>query len=299
MKTIIRTLITFLIFFIFPSYSIAAKPKELRVYLIPTEAPDIVVKKHQPLADYLKKRLGVEVKLTVPPTYPEVIEAIEKGQADLSYLGALTYLQAKEKVPDIEPIVTAQAIHTTVIITRKGSGIKSIKELKGKTFAFGSESSTSGHLVPRGDLLSSGIDPSKDFARFIFAGGHDKVAFAVAKGEIDAGALYKPVFDRLVSEGKVSDKDVMVIWESPPFADFPWVASGRLDKGFKKEIKDAFLTLNDPKILDPLKATGYREVSASLFDKIKEYAEKLGFIKPATKKGEAPGGGADDIGMGY
>jgi phosphonate transport system substrate-binding protein len=138
--------------------------------------------------------------------------------------------------------------------------------------------------VPRGHLLSSGIDPSKDFARFIFAGGHDKVAFAVAKGEADAGALYKPVFDRLVSEGKIGDKEVMAIWESPPFADFPWVVSGRLDKGFQKEIKEAFLTLNDPKILDPLKAAGYREVSASAFEAIKEYAEKFGFIKPATKK---------------
>jgi phosphonate transport system substrate-binding protein len=263
------------------SFAIAEKPKELRVYVIPTEKPEIVLKAHEPLAAYLEKKLGVKVTLTVPPTYPEVTEAVVKGTADLSYLGGLTYIQAKQQAPTIVPIVTSTAVHTTVMIARPASGIKSIKtDLRGKTFAFGSESSTAGHLIPRGHLLSDAhVNPEKDFAKFIFAGGHDKVAMAVASGEVNAGALYKPVYEKLVKEGKVAKGQVEVFWESPPFPDFPWVASGGLDPGFRDAIKAAFLALQDPKVLEPLKTAGYRELKDEEFALIRSYANMLGFLK--------------------
>jgi len=258
----------------------AEKPKELRVYVIPTEKPEIVLKAHESLASYLEKKLGVKVKLTVPSTYPEVTEAVVKGTADLSYLGGLTYIQAKSQVPSIVPIATATAVHATVMIAQPASGIKSIRDLKGKTFAFGSESSTAGHLIPRGHLLTAAhVNPETDFAKFIFTGGHDKVAMAVANGAVNAGALYKPVYEKLVKEGKIAKGQVEVFWESSPFPDFPWVASSGLDPGFRDALKDAFLTLKDPKVLEPLRTTGYKELKDEEFALTRSYAKMLGFLK--------------------
>ena len=263
------------------SFAFAEQPKELRIYVIPTEKPEVVLKNHEPLARYLEKKLGVKVKLTVPPTYHEVTEAVVKGAADLSYLGGLTYIEAKQQAPTIVPIVTSAVVHTTVMIARPESGIKSMRDLLGKTFAFGSKSSTSGHLIPRGRLLVSEmrINPETDFSKFIFAGGHDKVAMAVVNGEVNAGALYKPVYEKLVKEGKLAKGQVEVFWESPPFPDFPWVASGGLDPRFRDAIQAAFLALRDPQVLEPLKAPRYREMKDEEFALIRAYAKGFGFLK--------------------
>ena len=107
--------------------------------------------------------------------------------------------------------------------------IKTFADLKGKRFAFGSPSSTSGHLMPRFFLGEAGISPDTDFANVAFSGAHDATAAFVAAGKVDAGALNASVWDKLVAQGKVDTAKVHVFATTPPYFDYNWTVRGDLD----------------------------------------------------------------------
>lgn len=279
-KVLVLPFLSFMLVVGLSSLVWAEKPKELRVVIIPVVKPEEFAKAHQLLASYLEKRLNIKVKVTVPAKYEEAVDAIVKGTADLAYLGGLTYIQAKKQAPGIQPIVAAiPNKHYTVMITKAESGIKSISDLKGKGCAFGSEGSTSGHLIPRGYMLAIKFDPAKDCSKMVFTGGHDKTAMAVANGEIDAGALYEPVYEKMAAEGKISKDKVVVFWKSPPFADYPWVVRAGLDPAFVKTLQKAFVDLKDKAVMEPLKIEGYTEITDDAFKIIEAYVDRLGFVK--------------------
>jgi phosphonate transport system substrate-binding protein len=169
-------------------------------------------------------------------------------------------------------------------ITTKSSGIKSLKDLKGKTFAFGSVSSTSGHLMPRYFLLKNGINPEKDFAKFSFSGAHDATAAWVEAGQVDAGALNFLVWDKLVQTKKVDTDKVGIFWTTPPYVDYVWMVRGGVDKGMVDKISKAFLKLNpsnpeDKKLLDLHRTKGYIVAKDEEWKGIEEAAVAAGLLK--------------------
>ncbi|MEG0047409.1 MAG: phosphate/phosphite/phosphonate ABC transporter substrate-binding protein, partial [Comamonas sp.] len=143
----------------------ADTPAVLRVSAIPDEAPTELQRKFKPLGEYLSQATGMKVVFTPVSDYAAVVESLATKKLDLAWLGGFTYVQAKIRTNGTAiPIVqrAEDAVFTSKFITADPA-IKTLADLKGKTFAFGAPSSTSGSLMPRFFLQQDGLNPEKDF----------------------------------------------------------------------------------------------------------------------------------------
>src|SRR6516162_541685 len=223
-----------------------AQQNVLKVSAIPDEAPTELQRKFEPLGKYLEKQIGMKVEFIPVTDYAAVVESLASRRLDMAWLGGFTFVQTKLRTNGTAiPIVQRQEDATFIsrFITAQPD-IKSLADLKGKTFAFGSPSSTSGHLMPRYFLLEQGIDPEKDFKRVAFSGAHDATAAFVESGRVDAGVLNASVWDKLVEEKKVDTSKVRVFATTPPYFDYNWTVRGDLDPALVKKLTNAFLELN-------------------------------------------------------
>jgi phosphonate transport system substrate-binding protein len=260
--------------------------KELRLSAIPDENPQEMLRIYQPFADYLTKEIGIPVKFTPVVDYAATVEGLAANRLDMVWYGGLTSVQAAKRAKGAHRIIMRKedAEFKSYFITTKSSGIKSLKDLKGKTFAFGSVSSTSGHLMPRYYLLKNGINPEKDFAKFSFSGAHDATAAWVEAGQVDAGALNFLVWDKLVQTKKVDTNKVVIFWTTPTYVDYVWMVRGGVDKGTVDKITKAFLKLNpsnpeDKKLLDLHRTKGYIVAKDTDWKGIEEAAVAAGLLK--------------------
>jgi len=261
----------------------ASADEPLRVGLIPNENPEEVEAQYQPLEDYLKKELGREVELSVPTTYNAVVEAMVSGELDLAYFGGLTYVQARQRA-DVHPLFTEVNPRTgttkyhSVIIVPADSDIEKVEDLEGETFAFGSVSSTSGSLYPSIMLDEAGIDYRTELGEVIYTGGHDTTAQAVANGRVAAGGLEDRILYDLQEEGIIEKDAVRVVAKSAPIEGYPWVVRDALPAKTEKELIDAYLSIEDPELLDLLRAEDYEKVQASDYDYVEKQARKLDLL---------------------
>jgi phosphonate transport system substrate-binding protein len=255
----------------------------LRVGLIPNQNPEKVEAQYEPLEEHLSGELGMDVELSVPTSYNAVVEAMASERLDLAYFGGLTYVQARERT-DVKPLVTEINPETgttrygSVIIVPAESGIREVEELEGKTFAFGSVSSTSGSLYPSIMLDRAGIDYRTDLGEKIYTGGHDAAAQAVANGRVDAGGLEDRILRDLQEKGVIQEDAVRVIARSEPIEGYPWVVRESLPDELEEEIANAFIDIEDPELLDLLRAEGYERVDAEDYDYVEEQARKLDLL---------------------
>ncbi|MEJ7842384.1 MAG: phosphate/phosphite/phosphonate ABC transporter substrate-binding protein [Rubrobacter sp.] len=261
----------------------ASGDEPLRVGLIPNENPEEVEAEYQPLEDYLKKELGGEVELSVPTTYNAVVEAMVSGELDLAYFGGLTYVQARQRA-DVHPLftevnpTTGTTKYGSVIIVPADSDVQNVEDLEGETFAFGSVSSTSGSLYPSIMMEQAGIDYRTDLGEVVYTGGHDTTAQAVANGRVAAGGLEDRILYDLQEEGIIEKDAVRVIEESDPIEGYPWVVRDALSDKDEQALTDAFLGIEDPELLDLLRAEDYQKVQAGDYDYVEEQARKLDLI---------------------
>ena len=160
--------------------------------VIPWQVSAEQEKKLEPLADYLSKALKRPFKFEITKDYETAIDLLVKKKVDIAYLAPTSYIEAHRRDPNVEPLVaqinkeTKRPWYTAVIIANKTSGIKTLKDLKGKRFAFVTKLSTSGYVVPTVHFQEIGINPERDFSSVIFAGSHDKTKQALVSGEVDA-----------------------------------------------------------------------------------------------------------------
>ncbi|MGH8751204.1 MAG: putative selenate ABC transporter substrate-binding protein [Burkholderiales bacterium] len=238
----IRFLALLLLFF----SSLLHAENVLRVSAIPDEAPTELARKFAPLGAYLEKETGMKIVWTPVTDYAAVVEGLAAKKIDLAWLGGFTFVQARLRTGNAIPIAqrAEDEKFTSQFITASGSGIKRLQDLKGKTFAFGSVSSTSGSLMPRYFLLQHGLNPERDFKRVAYSGAHDATAAWVASGKAEAGVLNASVWDKLVESGKVDPKQVIVFWTTPPYYDYNWTVRGDLDPVLVKKLTQAFLKLD-------------------------------------------------------
>ena len=262
------------------------KLKELRVSTVPDENPQELLRIYKPFAKYLSKEIGIPVKFIPVLDYAATVEGLAANRLDLVWYGGFTSVQAALRAKGAQRIIMRKedAKFKSKFITRKGSGIGSLKDLKGKTFAFGSVSSTSGHLMPRFFLQQAGINPEKDFAKFAFSGAHDATAAWVQAGKVDAGALNFLVWEKLVRNKKVDTSKVEVFWTTPPYVDYVWTIRGGIDQDQVKRISNAFLKLDDnkpahKKLLKLHRTKGYIPAKDSQWEGIKKAAISAGMLK--------------------
>lgn len=218
-----------------------------RVTTIPEEAATEQVRKFTPLAAYLEKQLGVKVEFTPVNDYPAAVEALVNKKVDLVWFGGFTHVQANLRSGGkIVPIAQREedTKFQSVFIAKTDSGIKGLADMKGKQISFGSQSSTSGHLMPRHFLLQAGITPEKDFKRIAYSGAHDATIASVVSGKVDAAALDITVWKKFVTENKVDTKAVDVFYTTAPYFNYNWSVHADMPAAMRDKVRDALLGLN-------------------------------------------------------
>ncbi|MDR8014475.1 putative selenate ABC transporter substrate-binding protein [Ectopseudomonas guguanensis] len=257
----------------------------LKVSAIPDEAPTELLRKFKPLGAYLEQELGMKVEFVPVADYAAVVEALAADRIDMAWLGGFTFVQARLKTGNAVPLVQREqdAEFTSKFIT-SDPAVKSLQDLKGKTFAFGSVSSTSGSLMPRYFMLQDGIKPEDFFSRVAYSGAHDATAAWVQAGKADGGVLNASVWQKLVDAGKVDTDKVKVFATTPTYYDYNWTVRGNLDADLQAKIKSAFLALDPAKsehkaILDLQAASRFIETKPENYQGIEEAARAAGLLK--------------------
>jgi phosphonate transport system substrate-binding protein len=267
---------------------VAAQAQQvLRVTAIPDESPTELARKFAPLGQYLESKLGMKVEWTPVTDYAAAVETVVNKKIDLAWFGGFTFVQASVRSNGkIVPLVQREEDEKfrSVFITDARSGINKLEDLKGKTLSFGSQSSTSGHLMPRSFLLAAKINPDVDLKRVAFSGAHDATIAAVASGKVDAGALNISVWEKFVAEKKVDTAQVKVFYTTPAYYDYNWSVHADMPQALQDKIKAAFLALdpNTPQgkeILGLQRATKFVPTKPENYTGIKAAAENAGLLK--------------------
>jgi phosphonate transport system substrate-binding protein len=259
----------------------------LKVTTIPEEAATEQVRKFGPLVKYLERSTGMKIEFTPVSDYPAAVEALVNKQVDLVWFGGFTHVQAQLRSGGkIIPIAQREedTKFRSVFITNKDSGIKTLADLKGKQVSFGSQSSTSGHLMPRSFLLDAKIDPDKDFKRVAYSGAHDATIASVVSGRVDAAALDITVWEKFVKEGKVDVSKTDVFYTTPPYFNYNWSVHADMPAATRDRISKALLDLsmNDAEgkeILTLNRATRYISTKAENYKGLENAGRSAGLIK--------------------
>lgn len=264
---------------------------------IPDQDPEVLQRLYTKLADYLEAELGVPVEYKPVTDYAAAVTAFKVGDLDLVWFGGLTGVQARLQVPGAEAIAQRdidEQFHSVFIANtatgfKEFSDIQDLTQIKGRTFTFGSESSTSGRLMPQHFMEEAGLDTAQDFKGEVgFSGNHDTTIKLVEAGTYEVGALNEQVWLDRVAEGAVDTTKVAVIWRTPPYYDYHWVISPEVDErygdGFAEKVQAALMAL-DPavpehkEILDLFGAERFIATDNDNYAEIEAVGRKIGKIQ--------------------
>lgn len=249
-------------------------PKELVFGVIPVAGSTSMKENFGPLTDYLSKKLGIKVEMKLAGDYTGIITGMQHNHIDVAYLGPKSYVEAAKRA-NAEAIVvevdgeSGLPGYNGTIITKKGSGLKTLEDIKGKTWAFTSSQSTSGTLVPTVMFSKAGIDPKKYFSKVVYSGGHEASILSVKAGKVDAASTNNLDFNRGLGKHWNKD-DFNIIWTSDLIPGAPIAVKKDLPADLKKSLKEAFLSYKDPEGLKRLKNKGFIEGDDSVYNPVRE-----------------------------
>ncbi|MCW8935332.1 MAG: phosphate/phosphite/phosphonate ABC transporter substrate-binding protein [Gammaproteobacteria bacterium] len=231
-----------------------------------------IERKFHPLLKSLEDSLtkstnkSVEIKMIFYNRYEDGINAVARGEVDIARLGAVSYVLAKKQNPGIS-IIATETFHNKktfngVICVNSKSTINSLKDLKGKSFAFANQRSTSGRYMSQQFLYENNIIASS-FSKYGYFLKHGEVAMAVAQGRYDAG-----VFKDEILKNKIISKVLRVI-ATFPVVTHPWVASENLPGDLKVTIQQSLLNLEDKSVFKGLERDGFALSDNFEYDKVR------------------------------
>ncbi len=272
--------------------AVASRP--LMISAIPDQDPEKLQRLYGKVATYLAKEIGVAVEYKPVTDYTASVTAFKVGDLDLVWYGGLTGVQARLQVPGAQAIVQRdidQEFHS-VFIANKASGIADLAGLRGHTFTFGSETSTSGRLMPQYFLQQAGLKLGDFKGEAGFSGSHDKTIALVTAGTYDAGAINEQVWNSRLKTGDVDLSRIRAIWTSPAFYDYHWVihpqTAARYGKDFVQKVQRAFFKL-DPavpeqkEILDLFGAKKFIATQNSNYAQIEAIGRDIGKITASSR----------------
>lgn len=265
--------------------ALAHAQQVFRITAIPDESPTELARKAEPLVKYLESRLGMPVAFTPVTDYAASVEALINKKVDLAWFGGFTFVQAHVRSGGkVVPVAQREEDERfrSVFITGDPA-IQTLADLKGKDVSFGSQSSTSGHLMPRSFLLQAGVDPDKDFRRVAYSGAHDATIAAVASGKVQAGALNISVWDKFVADKKVDTAKVRAFYTTPPYYDYNWTVHADMPAALREKLTQALLSLSrdsteGKQILDLQRATRFVPTRAENYKGIEAAARSAGLL---------------------
>ncbi len=269
----------------------------LRIGAIPDQNPEKLNRLYGLVADELSQQLGVKVAYVPVTDYTAAVSAFRTGSLDLVWFGGLTGVQASLQKPGAQMLAQRDidAQFYTVFIANARSGLKPIQSqkglvtLKGKRFTFGSESSTSGRLMPQYFLAQAGVKLA-DFAGGApgFSGSHDATIALVQSGTYDAGAVNEQVWKSSLRSGKANRSKVVQIWRTPSYPDYLWLGQPNLDqrfgKGFSAKLRQSIISWRstDPEqkqILSLFGAQQFTTVKPGEYKQIEQVGRQIGKIR--------------------
>jgi phosphonate transport system substrate-binding protein len=251
---------------------------------IPDQDETRLVERFSRFAKYLEAKLGVPVKYVPVKTYPAAVTAFINDDVQLAWFGGYTGVQARHAVPGSEAIAQgAEDVNfKSYFIANSETGLKPSREfpagIQGKTLTFGSRSSTSGRVMPEYFIRKHfpGKQPDEIFSRIGFSGDHSRTLQLVQSGAYQVGVMDYTVYETEKKAGRVDEKLVSVIWESPTFPDYQFTIRGDVDKqfgpGFKDKVKQAIISLADPEILGYFARSKFIPASNAQYAPIEEVA---------------------------
>jgi phosphonate transport system substrate-binding protein len=272
-----------------------AADASLTISAIPDQDPEKLNRLYPMLADRFATVTKLKVVYRPVTDYTAVVRAFEVGDIYLAWMGGLTGAQARSRVPGAKAVAQRdidQDFHS-VFIANKASGlrpfdtIEGVRALAGHTFTFGSETSTSGRLMPQYFLSQGGLDQAALKGKPGFSGSHDATIEAVASGSFEAGVVNEQVWNATQAAGEVDLGDVVVLWKTPGYADYHWLARPDLDdrfgKGTTQSVIDMLLGLKvsdpaDKAILDLFGATSFIATDNANYDRIEAVAREQGLL---------------------
>ena len=265
--------------------------KTLHFTAIPDQNTTELTEKFQPLTDYLSKQLGMTVEYVPARDYQATVEMFRNGDVQLAWFGGLTGVQARKAVPGARAI--AQGVedpeyysyfiaHMDTGLTERPDFPQTISSL---TFTFGSESSTSGRLMPEYFIRqNSGKGLMEFFQQPVgYSGSHDKTAELVEAGRFQVGVLNYKIYEKRVADGATDPNVVRIIWKTPTFADYNWTAHPSADElfgvGFIDRLAQVLISIDDPALLTALPRTRLIPARNEDFEKLRAVAEALGMVR--------------------
>ena len=269
----------------------------LKIGAIPDQNPERLNRLYGALSDELGASLNVEVQYVPVSNYAAAVSAFRSGSLDLVWFGGLTGVQARLQTPGATVLAQRDidAEFTSVFIANGASGLRPITsadqlvQLKGRRLAFGSESSTSGRLMPQYFLGENGVTMAELAGGGPgFSGSHDATIAVVQSGAYEVGALNSQVWQSNVDEGRVDPAKVAVIWRTPPYVDYHWVARPDLDSrfgdGFTGRVQNVLLSLTPTKergalVLELFGAKRFIPAQNEDYSKIEAVGRQLGKIR--------------------
>ncbi|MEW6720079.1 MAG: phosphonate ABC transporter substrate-binding protein [Thermodesulfobacteriota bacterium] len=253
-------------------------PKKLVFGTIPTESSSHQTDRFENLVRYLESKLGVPVEMKTSTDYAGVITGMQFRHVDFAYFGPKSYVEAAQRANAecfaIEVTEDGSRGYHGLIIAKKGSGIDSIADAKGKVWAFTDPNSTSGTLVPTVLFVKElKLDPQKYFSRVIYSGSHEASMLSIKGGKIDIASTND--LDMKRGEGKMweREKDFNILWTSKLIPGSPMAYRKDLPESLKKALREAFLSYKDTEGLKKLKLSGYAEVADDMYDPIRDQIE--------------------------
>ena len=268
----------------------------LRVGGVPDQDASRLARRYDGFAEYLAQKLGVTVKYVPSVDYAAVVTAFQQGNLDLAFFGGFTGVQARLRDPGAQAVAQREhdAEFHSKFIVRRSVPANSLEELAGLagdlTMTFGSESSTSGHIMPRFFLQQAGLDPDTNFKSLPnYSGSHDLTWRLVESGAFDVGVLNEDVWERAVLDGLVDLSKVRVLATTQPYYDYNWTAASALDEkfgvGFTRKVQEALLALSTEEhgeILELFSTERFIATENDNYRAIEEVARGLGIIKRAA-----------------
>jgi len=260
----------------------APPPGIVRVSALPDQAPQRVIAQHKGVVDEVCRIARLSCTWVPAASYEGLVEQLGRGDIDLAFLGAVTFAQAHHRFGAV-PLAMRDIdfAFTSVILVRADDSARGLADLRGRRFAFGNRSSTSGHYMPRYFLQRQGITPERAFGSVVFSGGHDATMHLIADGRVDAGAVNGSLAYAALASKDSSARRLRVLWRSPPYTDYVWAARPGLPADIRSRLQNAFLDLDLSQpahrvALEHEGAGGYVPPDPDEFDQVAEILRESG-----------------------
>jgi len=267
----------------------------LGISAIPDQDPELLNRLYPAVADRFAEATGLEVVYRPVTDYTAVVRAFEVGDIHVAWMGGLTGVQARSRVDGATAIAQRDidAEFHSLFIANKSSGLQPFDEasglqsLAGHSLTFGSETSTSGRLMPQFFMAEGGLDQADLQGQPGFSGSHDATIEAVASGSFEVGAVNEQVWEATVEAGDPDVSQVEVLWRTPPYADYHWLARPDLDEVFGEGTQQAVIDMlvgldasepDDAEVLDLFGAEAFVTTENSNYDQIEDVAREQGLL---------------------